>query len=565
MSPDPHPLILFCLTEVIDDFESIDLEEEVPDEDSIPTPQAAPQAPTDASKERLARLVAIIERMQPTRMEILRSVPMHRMVQCFGQVFWASAEREFFHLSQVTEFYDEFLSHSWQVESWKKVLLLITLKNGAPACVMGTLGAAIMMVLFQLDFLPGFKKSHLHFQWSFWSSAVGIVLALMTLLFWRPRGSVFVDRMCINQFDGRMKAEGIMNIGAILKVSKSLLVVWDDSYVERLWCMFEMAAFLKAHPDTEKAAKLVRVQPVQLGVIVLPISLLFAVLGISGIVNPAENVLAIWSILLVMIILAGLFCCHTLRRYYRSLEATNRRLQRFELQKAFCWCCSVNHINPTTGQPIAMCDREIVRQCVTSWYGSEKEFDRSVRTVVATALKQQLGCDALPYGWILGGTSSFLWPLLDLLASYYRDDLVRHLVPNYVIRFAAYWLWMIPTVATVGLFLARCFRAQARSKLGDFCKDLLVLVLAVPTVLAFLAWQVYTELIFMHSGHETWGGLLFAAAALITFVAARKVYHLGNRRFEDLALAAQPETTADLADENGTGESALPPVEHVAV
>lgn len=25
------------------------------------------------------------------------------------------------------------------------------------------------------------------------------------------------------------------------------------------------------------------------------------------------------------------------------------------------------------------------------------------------------------------------------------------------------------------------------------------------------------------------------------------------------------ETTADLADENGTGESALPPVEHVAV
>lgn len=50
MSPDPHPLILFCLTEVIDDFESIDLEEEVPDEDSIPTPQAAPQAPTDASK-----------------------------------------------------------------------------------------------------------------------------------------------------------------------------------------------------------------------------------------------------------------------------------------------------------------------------------------------------------------------------------------------------------------------------------------------------------------------------------------------------------------------------------
>eukprot|EP00913_Durusdinium_trenchii_P016105 g15138.t1 len=166
--------------------------------------------------------------------------------------------------------------------------------------------------------------------------------------------------------------------------------------------------------------------------------------------------------------------------------------------------------------------------------GRDTDLVTCFRDGLRSPRKQQLGCDALPYGWILGGTSSFLWPLLDLLASYYRDEPCR-----------------------------KSERLNLRE--GDFCKDLLVLVLAVPTVLAFLAWQVYTELIFMHSGHETWGGLLFAAAALITFVAARKVYHLGNRRFEDLALAAQPETTADLADENGTGESALPPVEHVAV
>ena len=35
---------------------------------------------------------------------------------------------------------------------------------------------------------------------------------------------MFVDRICINQIDPRMKAEGIMNIGAVLNVSNSLLV-----------------------------------------------------------------------------------------------------------------------------------------------------------------------------------------------------------------------------------------------------------------------------------------------------------------------------------------------------
>ena len=46
---------------------------------------------------------------------------------------------------------------------------------------------------------------------------------------------MFVDRMCINQSDERMKAEGILNIGAVLRVTKSLLVMFDESYADRLW------------------------------------------------------------------------------------------------------------------------------------------------------------------------------------------------------------------------------------------------------------------------------------------------------------------------------------------
>ena len=41
-----------------------------------------------------------------------------------------------------------------------------------------------------------------------------------------------------------------------------------------------------------------------------------------------------------------------------------------------------------------------------------------VRSVVAQALRRQLGCDAFPYSWVLGSSVPILWPLIDYLASY---------------------------------------------------------------------------------------------------------------------------------------------------
>ena len=174
--------------------------------------------------------------MEPTRPEILRAAPVHQVVAWFGRVFWARKNRDFFHLSRVTESYDEFLSHSWQVAAWQKVLLLMILKNGLPAYILGTVGALLMMVLWQFNFLPGFAK--LGTTWSCWCSSAGLFMALLTFTAWRARGSIFVDRLCINQFDPRMKSEGILNIGAILKRSHSLLVLFDETYAERLWCLF---------------------------------------------------------------------------------------------------------------------------------------------------------------------------------------------------------------------------------------------------------------------------------------------------------------------------------------
>ena len=42
---------------------------------------------------------------------------------------------------------------------------------------------------------------------------------------------VFLDRACVMQSDEALKAEAVVSMGGILKSSKSMLVLWDRTYV----------------------------------------------------------------------------------------------------------------------------------------------------------------------------------------------------------------------------------------------------------------------------------------------------------------------------------------------
>mmetsp|Transcript_67473 Transcript_67473/g.158301 ORF Transcript_67473/g.158301 Transcript_67473/m.158301 type:complete len:549 (-) Transcript_67473:171-1817(-) len=518
---------------VPDDFAEIDLQEEVPDE-AASGPQESDSEDSGApTKPALAALVGLIERMQPTRPEILRAVPTHQIVARLGRVFWARKDRCFFSLSKVTQDYDEFLSHSWQVAVWKKVLLLMVIKNGLPSVVVGTLTSLLMVLLWQLDFLPGFPK--LGEKWSCWCSSVGLILALFSLAFWRPRGSIFVDRVCINQFDPHMKTEGIINIGAVLRVSKSLLVLFDDSYADRLWCLFEIAAFLKAHPEAAEKPDILQVKPILLGFIICTTCIGAFGAGFFAVFSPFEDRFLIWAVIIAFVTAEGLFLVHAFRKYYRSLEAIKSQMQNFRLRQAECWCCSVNHIHPASGQRIQVCDREIVSQCVTSWFGSEQEFDESVRSLAARALEQQLGYDAFPYLWMLGSFVPVWWPFMDFLAVYLQWEENQFLVPYFVIRFLAYWLFCLPLVATVGIFFARCLRRRAQWMCTELFLDALVGVLTLPSFLAIVAWQLYTEITFYKEGvqdglFETLGSVVFAAGCGVALFATRKGFHFANNR-----------------------------------
>ena len=87
---------------------------------------------------------------------------------------------------------------------------------------------------------------------SVWSSALGVAGTILTLACWKSRKEVFLDRICISQTDGGLKTEAICSLAGILNKSESMLVLWDASFAERLWCVFEIAAFLKSKEHRDR-------------------------------------------------------------------------------------------------------------------------------------------------------------------------------------------------------------------------------------------------------------------------------------------------------------------------
>ena len=54
-----------------------------------------------------------------------------------------------------------------------------------------------------------------------------------------------MDIACIDQLDAGKKAAGIASLGALLDRSDRMVVLFDEHYMTRMWCVFELAAFAK--------------------------------------------------------------------------------------------------------------------------------------------------------------------------------------------------------------------------------------------------------------------------------------------------------------------------------
>jgi len=331
----------------------------------------------------------------------------------------------------------------------------MVLYNGFPSMLLGTCAAFIVMSLFSVGLLPGFVRGVPGAQWFFstWSLAIGFLVAIATFFFWKPRQEVFFDRICISE-DPKLKALAIFSLAGMLKKSREMLVLWDPSWSDRLWCLFELAAFLKSKNDQERQSALI-MMPTFLGLCSTAVFLTVsaAMLGVTTLPIGGESAsLVPFSGLLVFGALVGFFALMAFRGYFHSVDVLDEKLGSASFDKVICHCCECNHLSET-GQRIE-CDREVLKECVTIWFGSTTAFEESCRSELRAIVVKELRQDVFTRGWALQVSLPILWAFMDIVATFLSNS-HYDLAFDYFATGLVVWLGCAPILKDVVVFLTR--------------------------------------------------------------------------------------------------------------
>ena len=419
-------------------------------------------------RDNILNIASEISKME-VKPELLRATSPSSALRFFGSVLWRHFRGDLFHLSFATKKIDCFWSHSWHATSWMKIMVLLVYYNGRAALVGGSAAACLGLTLFFLELLPtwprGFSLEGATYDVGPWGFIFGCLASILVLLLWMPRGSrVFLDRICIHQSDEKLKSAGVMSIGGFLKHSKSMLVLLDPSYPTRLWTIFEVAAFLRSHQD---ATDRLIIRPTFLGPGAVAGFFFFSFMTLGFILSDWEAVEAALPVQTTFMFVIFAAFSHWLRGYFRQIEECHTQVRNFSLNGVKSYCCSMNHVDATGTR--MLCDREIILECIRSWFGSDEEFEQAVRSQVSSALMKGVGYSALPYSWFVGVSLPMLWGYLDLAAARFRVGATFNALMS-IIYTLVIWLGG----ASFGYFttLWSCFKL--RKQRANRCCDLLV-------------------------------------------------------------------------------------------
>ena len=277
----------------------------------------------------------------------------------------------------------------------------------------------------------------------------GATSILLALLFWRSNDRIFLDRVCIHQENAQLKLEGLLNLGAYLKRSKSLVVVWDQTLPSRAWCIFEIAAYLKSHNG---AAGLI-IKPSVLA----PAQLLLVLLGGLGylleICCPAGGLLTVLRFVAAVPWHVGWLV--VVNSYWRQMMTAEEQLKSFTWEATTCSCCDKGHCRNGDS---SKCDKKILEACIAEWFGSMGTFEQVVRTEVLGAFLAQLG--GLPFGpwWLLGQSCYMWWGGLDVAISRGAHPFIA----LSMVHVAALALWVFPAHNCVAAATLRWLLHQER-------------------------------------------------------------------------------------------------------
>eukprot|EP00929_Paragymnodinium_shiwhaense_P031176 TRINITY_DN17533_c0_g1_i1.p1 TRINITY_DN17533_c0_g1~~TRINITY_DN17533_c0_g1_i1.p1 ORF type:complete len:578 (-),score=39.22 TRINITY_DN17533_c0_g1_i1:246-1979(-) len=323
--------------------------------------------------------------------KILRGVELTEVMSGFGK-HWASisANPDDYELSTPTPELDAFISHDWCTPRWQKYLALSMIFNGPAACMWGV-GASVvagclqvfMLLACGVDSEPALALSYSldeegqlsRFGWS--ARVATLCVWLMIFVWWqrirsfflRRERYVFLDKLCINQTDATLKADGVYGLAAFLRASDKFVVLWSPRYFARLWCAYELAVWSKLRGSED-----VIIYPLGTTTIILAYS--FLNLVISQLLNSTLSLP-----LVTMLAVAGIVgVVRSTQNTNRQLATLHSYLQSFSLQATDCYCCSADHTDPTTGEPL-ICDRLLVYAQLAKWSVTKLKSVKSERAI----------------------------------------------------------------------------------------------------------------------------------------------------------------------------------------
>ena len=459
----------------------------------------SPEQKEDAIASRLGgahvveRLAMLMAKMTPVGSEIIRAAPAYASLSSRARPLRGFKRDNFIHLSSETDHIDQFWSQSWHSHRLSLVMTVMFFNNSKGAAIISLVVASLLGVLYSFEIIPELFENDYDVQElhrSGWSACGAVIAYFVTLALWRNRSRIFLDVLCIDQEDGKKKLQALFSMGAILKSSKSFMLFWDPTYTTRLWCLFELAAFLKSRREGEKPEIIIR--PTIAGPCFLLVTFSLTCILLVLMFLQDRNVVILFGSVAALFCLGTFFAISRARAYFRSMNDLMNALTMFQLSDARSFCCDNNH--PQRGRGPMLCDRDVIVRCITEWFGSVQNFEENVRTIVQESLKEQLRKQTLSYQQCVLILIPFIYATIDMVSAQIRVESYGQAL-NEGVRGCSLWLGVGPILFFQSFKMSQFLCRRCKYCLLDFLLNLSIVVTSAATLMA----AMILEQVFYHT------------------------------------------------------------------
>jgi hypothetical protein len=370
---------------------------------------------------------------------LLRGSRSSTVLQHFGLMLNTSAGNEqTYRKSGRVHHIDTFISHNWATPREKKFRTLALNFHYTRAVGLTLLAAFAVLPLSGLGWLPmtEFYTYDLDevYMWAPYATVGGPLLFLLLTFGWQELGVcvpvadqvVFLDKACIHQTNNERKREGVHSLAAFIRHSERMLVVYTDTYLEKLWTVYELASFLAIHPRHK-----LDVLPVFLPVVIVISVLVYTVFHVTVVYTHSTYVIDamyfghddmrqqhrfVYASVVMMFGLPTCTVCALLFRIWlQTLQLIERRASEFSVEAAKCFD---EADRPIVQEGIHVFMKAIGRVVENS---SEEQalqsFNRMVQQELPKALRRSFGTVGFQYRyvWVMSLGAGLM--AIDLLGS----------------------------------------------------------------------------------------------------------------------------------------------------